>query len=110
MNKILFLLFGVIILSACVEMRDFTGRKNGGVVAFSRHEFGSGEGRHDYYKIDDNTALIIDDTKNEVRQKIGSPDIVEPTADGCTRWAYKDKGIELFFDGDYLRSWRELKS
>lgn len=95
--------------AACVEMRDYTGKKNGGVVVFSKTEFGSGQSCRDYYKIDDTAAIIVDDTKNEIVQKLGSPSTIERRADGDETWAYPGKNLQLVFDGDYLKHWRKIK-
>jgi hypothetical protein len=104
-NSLFFILF-LLTISGCVEMRDWTGKKNGGVVAYSKHEFGAGEKIHDYYRIDENNYVIVNDTKNEIKQKLGLPAKIEPTCDGREAWYYPEKKVKLLFNGDYLAHWQ----
>ena len=105
MNNIIVLVFFLFVCSGCVQMRDWTGKKNGGVVVFSKTEFGQGQSDRDYYMIDDNNYVIIDDTKNEILAKLGSPDSMSSGADGHVDWVYLDKKVTLVFEGDCLKHW-----
>lgn len=109
MKKIFFLIIGIIFITACVQMRDWTGKKNGGVVAFAKHEFGEGEKVHDYYVIDDNNYVIANDTKNEIKKKLGLPAKIEPTLDGHETWYYPEKKVKLIFNGDRLAHWQKIE-
>lgn len=107
--KVLSLMILVFLAAACVQMRDYTGKKNGAAVILNKQEFGTGASGRDYYMVDSEMALIVDDTKNEVTQKIGSPDSIKRTIDGSEVWLYNEKKIELVFESDRLKHWHEIK-
>jgi len=111
MKKIFFLILLTISIAACVKMRDYTTRKHGGVVLFTKHEFGTGSAEDkEYYFVDDNTYVTLDDTRNEVWQKLGDPASKVTAVDGREEWLYLNKQVKLIFEDNKLRHWQSLKN
>ncbi|MCP4652980.1 MAG: hypothetical protein GY858_06325 [Candidatus Omnitrophica bacterium] len=107
MRKAIVLLIFSLMITGCVEMRDYTGVKHGAFALCKEQGFGEGKDTKDYYVIDDQLALIVRDTKNEVTRKIGSPDTIERTIDGFDCWSYSERKLKLYFEGDHLKLWNE---
>ncbi len=102
------LCFLVLILGSiygCVQMRDYTGVRDGSFGLDINKGFDQGVDRKDYYMISEDVALIVSDTKNDVIFKIGLPAKTNIELDGYESWSYEDRRIDLFFKGDRLRSW-----
>tara|TARA_B100000315_G_C14571721_1_gene585915 strand:+ start:649 stop:993 length:345 start_codon:yes stop_codon:yes gene_type:complete len=102
-------LFSMFFLSACVQMRDYVGEREGAYGLMRKKTFGEGEEvKKDYYVINDGDGLVIGDTKNEVIKKIGLPDEVKTTLEGYETWVYPQRGDIFYFSGDRLNRWDEL--
>lgn len=105
---LLVLVFCLFLSAGCVKMRDYTSTRKGCFAVDIQRGFGQGEDKKDYYMVDDSTALIVRDTVNEVRKKIGLPDEIERMVDGTECWIYKSKRLKLYFNQEYLESWEEI--
>lgn len=97
-----------VIFAGCVKMRDYTSARNGWFGLDIQKGFGEGEEKKDYYLLGSGIAIIAGDTKNEITNKIGSPDSIEKMLDGLESWLYKDKNLRVYFDGNYLKTWEEI--
>lgn len=104
-----FFIMSLMILSACVEARDYVGAKDGAVGLDIKRQFGQGEAVKDYYVTKDRIGLVKNDTKGEVAAKIGYPTSITTTLGGDECWIYDRRGLELCFDGDRLDSWKEIE-
>lgn len=89
----------------CVQMRDYTGTRDGSFGLDVNKGFDQGVDKKDYYLISEDVAIIARDTKDEVVFKIGLPTRVETDLDGYECWVYEDKKIDLFFGDNRLSSW-----
>jgi hypothetical protein len=98
-------LFLGMILVGCVQMRDYTGVKEGAFGLDIKKGFGEGAEKKDYYIMKNGEVIIIGDTKKEIVTKIGFPKDMEVTLEGDEMWAYNDKAIDLFFKEDRLNGW-----
>jgi len=98
----------LIILCACVQMRDHAAKRNGAFTLFSTTPFGEGEVSKDYYLVTPETALIVGDTKNEIVRKIGLPDEIVRRGDGVEAWRYKAHALELQFKGETMAVWKKI--
>jgi hypothetical protein len=102
------ILFFLIFIWGCadmVEMRDYTGVREGAFGLDVKRGFDQGVDKKDYYVIKQGVALIIGDTEKEVIVKIGLPDEISTTLDGHKKWLYKNRKINLFFKNKRLNSW-----
>lgn len=97
------------VLSGCVELRDYTGTREGAFGLDIKKGFGPGADKKDYYVVKKDVNLIIGDTKNEIIFKIGLPDAIDVTLERYERWTYKDEKIKLFFSGNRLKEWSVIK-
>jgi len=104
-----FLILILVSIYGCVQMRDYTGVRDGSFGLDINKGFDQGVDKKDYYIISEDVALIIGDTKNDVIFKIGLPTKTAIELDGYEKWIYEDKKIDLFFKADRLRSWSLYK-
>ncbi len=84
-------IFLVIFMVSCVQMRDYTGIKDGSFGLDVKSGFDTGARDKDYYLVGEDTAIIIGDTKREVIFKIGLPTMIEAGLDGDECWLYDGK-------------------
>ena len=89
----LFLLF----LTSCIQMRDYTGIKEGAFGLDIQKGFGSGTEKKDYYVVKDGEGIIVGDKKREVVNKIGLPDKIESTIEGYENWTYEERKMKFLF-------------
>ena len=89
----------------CVQMRDYTGVRDGTFGLDVNKGFDQGVDKKSYCIIDEDIALIVGDTKNDIVFKIGLPTKVETGLDGYENWMYEEKKIDLFFSGKRLKGW-----
>ena len=89
----------------CVQMRDYTGTRDGDFVVGMQNGFDQGVDKKSYRVIGENITLIIGDTKNDIVFKIGLPTKTKLELDGYENWMYDDRKIDLFFSGNRLRGW-----
>jgi len=100
-----FLVLVLFSIYGCVQMRDYTGTRNGAFCFDVNKGFDQGVDKKDYYVISEDIALIIGDTKNDIVFKVGLPAKIKIELDGYENWMYEDKKIDLFFVGNRLRGW-----
>ncbi len=99
----------VVLLAGCVQMRDYTGSRDGRFGLDVSKGFGKGaEPKKDYYVISGGEGIIIGDTKNEITKKIGLPDKVTSTFEGYESWTYNEREVIFIFSGGRLREWKNL--
>ncbi|MCK4519854.1 MAG: hypothetical protein KAT96_01650 [Candidatus Omnitrophica bacterium] len=103
-NNSIFLVL-LVFTFGCVQMRDYTGVRNGAFMLDVQTGFDAGTDMKDYYLIGNDIALIVGDSKNEIIFKIGLPDRIEAALDGDEIWLYERRGIDLFFRDGRLRGW-----
>ncbi|MFA7676776.1 MAG: hypothetical protein WCY34_01245 [Candidatus Omnitrophota bacterium] len=103
-----FLMVIIFALSGCVQMRDCTGTREGAFGLDIKTGFDEGADKKDYHIVDEDTILIIGDTKNEIISKVGLPDRVHTTLEGYEIWIYEDERVELLFKENNVKSWRKL--
>ncbi len=89
----------------CVQMRDYTGTRDGNFVVGMHRGFDQGVDKKSYRVVGENITLIFGDTKNDIVSKIGLPTKTKIELDGHENWMYDDRKIELFFSGNRLRGW-----
>ena len=107
--KIIFIgIVFTVFISGCVQMRDYTGVKNGAPGLNIKNQFGPGESTKDYYVVSGGEGIVVGDTKDEVIAKLGLPDEVTTTVEGYEAWIYKSRNLKLFFSGDRFREWQEF--
>ena len=105
-NIILGLFISLLVFAyGCVQMRDYTGIREGAFGLDVNKGFDQGVDKKDYYLINEDVALIVGDSKDEVIFKIGLPDSIKMELDGHESWIYKERKIDLFFSDGRLRSW-----
>jgi len=97
-----------IIICGCVQMRDYTGVREGVFGLDINKGFGEGADKKDYYVFKDGINLISGDSKDEIIAKIGLPDKRDITLDKSEVWTYEERKIQLYFDGERLVSWAIL--
>ncbi|MFH1519917.1 MAG: hypothetical protein ABIE75_05050 [Candidatus Omnitrophota bacterium] len=90
---------------SCVQMRDYTGIKDGAFGLDVKSGFDTGARGKDYHLIGEDAAIIIGDTEREVIFKIGLPARIEMGLDGDECWLYDGRRIELFLRDGRLRDW-----
>jgi len=95
----------LVVLAGCVQMRDYTGIKEGAFGLDMQKGFGEGGNKKDYLILENGNSLIIGDSKNEVIAKIGIPDQVKTTIEGYESWVYESEKITLLFKGERLNDW-----
>jgi len=100
-------LFIFIFSSACIQMRDYVGTKDGAVGLDLKKGFGQGEVKKDYYVVSEGIGIVIGDTRDEVIAKMGIPDKVDSTLEGYESWIYNTRKIKLLFENDRLDDWQE---
>lgn len=100
-----FLLVGIV---GCIQMRDYTGVKNGAFGLNVKKSFGEGKEKKDYYVIKGGEGIVIGDTKKEIIALIGLPDKVSTTLEGYECWVYEERKIELLFHEGRLKDWQQL--
>ncbi|MDD3296375.1 MAG: hypothetical protein PHU64_03340 [Candidatus Omnitrophica bacterium] len=105
----IFLIPIILVFSGCVQMRDYTGTREGAFGLDIKTGFDKGADKKDYHIVDEDTALIIGDTKKEIVAKVGLPDKVHTTLEGYEIWIYEDEGVELLFKENDVKSWRKLQ-
>ena len=96
------------ILAGCVQMRDYTGVRDGFFGLDVKKGFGEGAEEKDYYRVSADTAVIVRETKNQVKTKLGLPDSIGRNLEGYECWVYEKHKLKLFFEGDYLKEWEEF--
>ena len=99
----------LIFLAGCVQMRDYTGTREGAFGLDIKQGFDSGVQVKDYYIIKDGLAIIVGDTKNEIISKIGLPTKVDLTLDKYENWTYEKLNLSLLFKDDKLNSFRPFQ-
>ena len=107
MKKILVILI-LIFAAGCVEMRDYTGRRNGCLTLLNKHQFGDGAASCDYYRIPGDTYVVRNDTKDEVVNRLGQPDKIVYELGGSEAWTYKKKNLKLKFTGSRLKAFGKI--
>ncbi|UCC95973.1 MAG: hypothetical protein JSW40_04285 [Candidatus Omnitrophota bacterium] len=105
MVKYILFILVILSLSACVEMRDYVGAREGFFGLDVKTRFGEGAERKDYYVTEDGVGIVQHDSKNEIISKMGSPDSIETTLEGYECWIYEEDRLQLIFKGDYLHDW-----
>ena len=108
MRMVALFLLVLMVFCGCVQMRDYTGIKEGAFGLDIRKGFGEGNIKKDYYAIGDRDGLIIGDTAREVTLKIGLPDKVETTQEGYEAWVYEDRKVKFLFEDGKLRDWQNI--
>lgn len=106
--KILLFVIITLSLSACVQMRDYTGTKEGAFGIDIKQGIGKGSIKKDYYLTDKNEVIIEGYSKKEVRASLGYPDKITTNLEGNNVWIYEDKKIEIIFDSERVNDWNEL--
>lgn len=101
-------LFFSLAIYGCVQMRDYTGVRDGAAGLDINNRFGPGLEKKDYYVVEAGEGIVIGDSKNEVLAHLGIPDKVETTVEGYEYWIYQDRNLKLFFSGDRFIEWREF--
>lgn len=109
-TRIVFCIFLLFVLVSCVESRDYLGAKEGAVGLDIKKDFGRGQTVKDYFVTEDRIGIIKNDTKNEIIAKLGYPTNISTTLDGYDLWVYEKRGLELFFNGDYLDGWKKIEN
>lgn len=106
-RKFLFFLLVTVLFCTygCVQVRDYTGTRDGSFVVGLNKGFDQGVESKSYYVFGEDKAIIAGDTKKDVIFKIGLPTETNAELDGYQRWVYEDKRIDLFFSGNRLRGW-----
>jgi len=107
-TKILIALF-LMLSSGCVQMRDYTGVKEGAFGLDIQKGFGDGNHKKDYYLVKDGQGVVAGDKKNEVVNLMGLPDRIESTLEGYEGWFYENRNIILLFKDNKLDSWRQIE-
>lgn len=104
------LLFAILTLSllACVQMRDYTGTKEGAFGIDIKQGIGEGKIKKDYYLSDKNEVIIEGYSKKEVRASLGYPDKITTNLEGNEVWIYQDKKLEIIFYEKKVNDWNEL--
>ena len=103
--------FGLVLITAfsgCVQMRDYTGVRDGAAGLDIKNQFGPGQSTKDYYVVSAGDGIVVGDTKDEVIAQLGLPDEVSTTLEGYEVWIYKTRSLKLFFSGDRFREWQEF--
>lgn len=93
------------IFSSCVQMRDYTGIRNGSFGIDIKKGFGQGKEKKDYYITEDGVSFVVHDKKSEIVSKLGFPDERDVTLEGYECWIYKNRKLKLFFQDNYLKEW-----
>ncbi|MCF7916538.1 MAG: hypothetical protein K9L61_02025 [Candidatus Omnitrophica bacterium] len=106
--KILFVMILTVALSACVQLRDYTGTKEGAFGLDIKQGIGEGTMKKDYYLTDGNEVIIEGYSKKEVRASLGYPDKISTNLEGNEVWTYQDKKLEIIFDEKRVNDWSEL--
>jgi len=105
-----FICFGMLLfVLGCAEMRDYTGIRNGSFGLDIQRGFDEGGVKKDYCLLKEGVDLVARDTKDEVVSKLGFPDKIGNTLDGCEKWVYEGDKISLFFKEHRLTSWEFFK-
>lgn len=108
-SKIIFtVLTAVVLISGCVQMRDYTGTRDGAAGLDVENRFGPGDAKKDYYVVKDGEGIVIGDSKDEVIAMLGLPDEVKTTLEGYEYWIYAQRNLKLFFSQDRFREWQEF--
>ena len=89
----------------CVQMRDYTGTRDGNFVVGVRNGFDQGVDKKSYCIVGEDIVLIIGDTKDDIIFKIGLPTRTKIELDGYENWMYEERKIDLLFSGKRLRGW-----
>ena len=98
----------ILLISGCIQMRDYTGVKDGAAGLDVQNRFGEGMEKKDYYVVDDGDGIVVGDNKNEVLAHLGLPDEVKTTVEGYEYWIYQERQLKLFFSGDRFIEWEEF--
>ncbi len=98
----------IVFISGCVQMRDYTGVKDGAAGLDIKNQFGTGESTKDYYVVRGGEGIVVGDTKDEVIGQLGLPDQVTTTVEGYETWIYKSRNLRLFFSGERFKEWQEF--
>ena len=100
----------ILLVSAtgCVQMRDYTGVREGAFGLDIKKGIGEGELKKDYYVVKDGVGLFMGDSKGEVINIIGLPNDVDTTFEGYERWIYEERKVKLIFKDDKLYGWQNL--
>ena len=107
--RVIFVVLTVVVLiSGCVQMRDYTGTREGAAGLDVKNRFGAGLEKKDYYVVKDGDGIVIGDNKDEVIAMLGLPDQVNTTLEGYEYWTYDKRSLKLFFSQDRLREWEEF--
>jgi hypothetical protein len=103
------LVLGLAVVFGCVQMRDYTGSRDGRFGLDVSKGFGKGAvPKKDYYVVSGGEGIVIGDNKNEVTQKIGLPDTVSSTFEGYESWTYNEREVIFIFSGERLLEWKKL--
>ncbi len=97
-----------IVIAGCVQMRDYTGVRDGAAGLDIEQRFGEGVAKKDYYVVKDGEGIVLGDNKNEVIAHLGLPDEVKTNLEGYEYWIYEKRSLKLFFSEDRLREWEEF--
>ncbi|MCF7873650.1 MAG: hypothetical protein K9L84_05265 [Candidatus Omnitrophica bacterium] len=98
----------VLFLSACVQMRDYTGKKEGAFGLDIKQGIGEGEIKKDYYLTKRKEVIIQGYSKKEVIASLGYPDKITTSLEGNEIWRYEDKKLEIIFYREKVDGWNEL--
>ncbi len=109
-SKIISILTLVVIISfaSCVKARDYVCSDDGYVKVDFSMPFGSGTQSKDYLLVDECIIINYNDTKNIVKNQLGTPDFVGTTLEGYEIWRYLDKKVEIYFKNKYVTGWQEI--
>ncbi len=105
--RMLIIALAVLAAAGCIQMRDYTGVKDGAFGLDVKKGFGKGKEKKDYYVIKDGEGIVVGDTKNEVITLMGIPDQVTTNLEGYECWVYEKNGVVFLFSEGKLKSWRE---
>ncbi|MFH1504053.1 MAG: hypothetical protein ABIH08_01505 [Candidatus Omnitrophota bacterium] len=95
----------LILACGCVQMRDYTGIRDGAFGFDIKKGLGKGADKKDYLVFKGGVNIIIGDSKDEITAKIGLPNKVNRTLEQEEIWTYEDRKVNLFFKGDKLDNW-----
>ncbi|MDD5070019.1 MAG: hypothetical protein PHV17_04760 [Candidatus Omnitrophica bacterium] len=109
MKKILFFAGLAMIFSSCVQLRDYTGARDGAFGLERTKRIGKGVASKDYYVVSGGEGIVKNDTKDEVFTKMGTPDKIETSVEGYELWFYEERKVKLTFENDALLKWTAIE-
>ena len=95
-------LFSIVIVG-CAQLRPYVSSERGSLDMRVKQPLWEGQETKRYYITEAEEIINLGDNKKRLVSIMGYPDDSVLSLEGYEIWAYKDRKIKFYFDGDYIK-------